>query len=80
MIDLTPEPATMTPTIGYHASHEQFAPSALAEIVRLAEAAGFAAAMCADHFAPAPRRRATAASRGRGSTRRCRRPASRSTR
>ncbi len=40
------------PTIGYHASHEQFAPSELLDCVRAAEAAGFAAAMCSDHFAP----------------------------
>ncbi len=40
------------PTIGYHASHEQFAPSELLACVREAEAAGFAAAMCSDHFAP----------------------------
>jgi len=38
--------------IGYHASHEQLAPSALLDAVRAAEAAGFQAAMCSDHFAP----------------------------
>ena len=38
--------------IGYHASHEQFAPSALLGCVREAEQAGFSAAMCSDHFAP----------------------------
>ncbi|MGI5274387.1 TIGR03885 family FMN-dependent LLM class oxidoreductase [Nonomuraea sp. CA-218870] len=37
---------------GFHASHEQLAPSALLEAVRQAEEAGFAAAMCSDHFAP----------------------------
>lgn len=37
---------------GYHASHEQLAPSALLEALRLAEEAGFAAAMCSDHLAP----------------------------
>lgn len=37
---------------GYHASHEQHAPSALLGYVRLAERAGFAAAMCSDHFHP----------------------------
>jgi probable non-F420 flavinoid oxidoreductase len=37
---------------GYHASHEQHPPSALLECVRLAEQAGFQAAMCSDHFAP----------------------------
>jgi probable non-F420 flavinoid oxidoreductase len=39
-------------TIGYHASHEQFPPSELLSCVRAAEQAGFAAAMCSDHFAP----------------------------
>jgi probable non-F420 flavinoid oxidoreductase len=39
-------------TIGFHASHEQLSPGALLESVRAAEAAGFAAAMCSDHFAP----------------------------
>ena len=37
---------------GYHASHEQLPPSALLAEVRLAEQAGFQAAMCSDHFAP----------------------------
>jgi probable non-F420 flavinoid oxidoreductase len=37
---------------GYHASHEQFPPSALLSWVQLAEKAGFQAAMCSDHFAP----------------------------
>ena len=37
---------------GFHASHEQLAPSALLTAVRAAEAAGFGAAMCSDHFAP----------------------------
>jgi len=37
---------------GYHASHEQFPPSTLLSCVRLAEEAGFQAAMCSDHFAP----------------------------
>jgi coenzyme F420-dependent glucose-6-phosphate dehydrogenase len=37
---------------GYHASHEQYAPSALLRYVQLAEAAGFRAAMCSDHFYP----------------------------
>jgi probable non-F420 flavinoid oxidoreductase len=40
------------PLIGYHASHEQLAPSALLRCVVAAEAAGFRAAMCSDHFAP----------------------------
>lgn len=39
-------------TPGYHASHEQFAPSALLEYVQRAEAAGFGAGMCSDHFLP----------------------------
>ena len=38
--------------IGYHASHEQFPPSELLELVRAAEEAGFSAAMCSDHFLP----------------------------
>lgn len=38
--------------IGYHASHEQYAPGALLAHVRAAEAAGFGAAMCSDHFHP----------------------------
>ncbi|AUX40581.1 luciferase [Sorangium cellulosum] len=38
--------------IGYHASHEQLAPSALLRHVRHAEQAGFAGAMCSDHFLP----------------------------
>jgi probable non-F420 flavinoid oxidoreductase len=40
------------PTIGFHASHEQIDPKSLLEAVRLAEAAGFKAAMSSDHFAP----------------------------
>jgi probable non-F420 flavinoid oxidoreductase len=38
--------------IGFHASHEQIPPSGLLTAVRLAEDAGFDAAMCSDHFAP----------------------------
>jgi probable non-F420 flavinoid oxidoreductase len=38
--------------IGYHSSHEQFSPAALLEYVQVAEAAGFEAAMCSDHFSP----------------------------
>ncbi len=38
--------------IGYHASHEQFAPSALVDFVRRAEAAGFESAKSSDHFHP----------------------------
>ena len=37
---------------GFHASHEQLAPSAALAAVQQAEAAGFSAAMCSDHFAP----------------------------
>jgi coenzyme F420-dependent glucose-6-phosphate dehydrogenase len=38
--------------IGYHASHEQFAPSELLRFVGHAEAAGFRCAMSSDHFKP----------------------------
>lgn len=38
--------------IGYHASHEQFAPSRLLALMRRAEAAGFQAAKSSDHFHP----------------------------
>lgn len=38
--------------IGYHASHEQYPPSALLRLVRLAAEAGFQSAMCSDHFHP----------------------------
>lgn len=38
--------------LGYHASHEQFAPSALLGYVREAEAAGFDCAKSSDHFHP----------------------------
>ncbi|MHC3439121.1 TIGR03885 family FMN-dependent LLM class oxidoreductase [Natrialbaceae archaeon A-gly3] len=38
--------------IGYHASHEQFPPSALLEYVRLADEQGFSHAMASDHFHP----------------------------
>ena len=40
------------PRIGFHASHEQIPPSRLLAAVRAAEAAGFDAAMCSDHFSP----------------------------
>jgi probable non-F420 flavinoid oxidoreductase len=40
------------PIIGFHASHEQIHPAQLLEDVKLAEQAGFGAAMCSDHFAP----------------------------
>jgi probable non-F420 flavinoid oxidoreductase len=38
--------------IGYHASHEQFAPSHLLALVQQAEAAGFDCAKSSDHFHP----------------------------
>ena len=38
------------PRIGWHASHEQIAPSRLLEYARLAEQAGFEAGMSSDHF------------------------------
>lgn len=38
--------------IGYHVSHEQFAPSALLRHVGAAEAAGFRCAMSSEHFQP----------------------------
>jgi len=38
--------------VGFHASHEQIHPGALLEAVQQAEAAGFGAAMCSDHFGP----------------------------
>ena len=47
--------------IGYHASHEQFSPRDLLEYVQLAEAAGFDAAMCSDHFHPWSREQGNAA-------------------
>jgi probable non-F420 flavinoid oxidoreductase len=38
--------------VGFHASHEQIAPSRLLAAVNDAEAAGFTHAMCSDHFTP----------------------------
>ena len=38
--------------IGFHASHEQFPPSELLQLVKAAEEAGFDAAMSSDHFKP----------------------------
>ena len=38
--------------IGFHASHEQAAPSRLLRLVAMAEAAGFDCAMSSDHFQP----------------------------
>jgi probable non-F420 flavinoid oxidoreductase len=39
-------------TIGFHAAHEQLAPSAALGAVRHAAASGFGAAMCSDHLVP----------------------------
>jgi coenzyme F420-dependent glucose-6-phosphate dehydrogenase len=38
--------------LGFHASHEQFSPRALLDLVRAAEAAGFELAMCSEHIMP----------------------------
>src|SRR3990170_4026998 len=38
--------------IGFHASHEQIGPDRLLRLVQAAEAAGFDAGMCSDHWAP----------------------------
>jgi coenzyme F420-dependent glucose-6-phosphate dehydrogenase len=38
--------------LGFHASHELYGPGDLLKYVREAERAGFAAAMCSDHFHP----------------------------
>ena len=40
------------PISGVHASHEQFRPDRLLKVVQAAEAAGFDAAMCSDHWGP----------------------------
>ncbi|MGI9023946.1 MAG: TIGR03885 family FMN-dependent LLM class oxidoreductase [Acidimicrobiales bacterium] len=40
------------PAVGFHASHEQLPPSELLDAVRLAQSAGFTAAMSSDHFTP----------------------------
>jgi probable non-F420 flavinoid oxidoreductase len=40
------------PVFGIHCSHEQIPPSRLLRHVKEAEAAGFRAAMCSDHFSP----------------------------
>jgi alkanesulfonate monooxygenase SsuD/methylene tetrahydromethanopterin reductase-like flavin-dependent oxidoreductase (luciferase family) len=42
--------------VGWHASHEQVAPSELLRMVQRAETAGFGAAMSSDHFSPWSRR------------------------
>jgi coenzyme F420-dependent glucose-6-phosphate dehydrogenase len=38
--------------VGFHAAHEQTAPSELLRLTRYAEQMGFKAAMCSDHFHP----------------------------
>jgi coenzyme F420-dependent glucose-6-phosphate dehydrogenase len=38
--------------LGFHCSHEQHSPSRLLALLRHAEAAGFRAGMCSDHFHP----------------------------
>ena len=38
--------------IGFHASHELYAPGELLELTKLAQSAGFEAASCSDHFNP----------------------------
>lgn len=38
--------------IGYHASHEQFSPGELLQLLQHAQDAGFTAGMCSDHFHP----------------------------
>jgi coenzyme F420-dependent glucose-6-phosphate dehydrogenase len=38
--------------LGYHASHEQFSPRDLLDLVQRAEKAGFERAMCSDHLMP----------------------------
>lgn len=38
--------------IGYHASHEQFKPSELLQLVQLAQSAGFTHVLSSDHFHP----------------------------
>lgn len=39
-------------TLGIHASHEQIAPAQLLRDIQHADAAGFTAGMCSDHFTP----------------------------
>jgi len=40
------------PTLGFHASHEQFLPSRLVRLAQQAEEAGFDAIQCSDHIEP----------------------------
>ena len=44
--------STRAPAIGIHASHEQFGPGRLLLLMQAADAAGFDAGMCSDHWAP----------------------------
>ena len=44
--------ATPRMRIGYHASHEQFSPRELLDLVRAAEEARFEVAMCSEHIMP----------------------------
>lgn len=45
-------PSAQSTGVGFHASHEQLAPSTLLRCVTWAEQAGFNAMMCSDHFHP----------------------------
>ena len=60
------EEGTPLARIGFHASHEQFAPSELLRHVKVAEAAGFDCAMSSDHFRPWGRPRDNPGSLGLG--------------
>jgi alkanesulfonate monooxygenase SsuD/methylene tetrahydromethanopterin reductase-like flavin-dependent oxidoreductase (luciferase family) len=42
----------MAVRVGYHCSHEQYAPGTLLKLARRAEAAGFECGTCSDHFHP----------------------------
>ncbi len=42
----------MTVRVGYHCSHEQYAPGDLLRLAQRAEAAGFQCGMCSDHLMP----------------------------
>jgi coenzyme F420-dependent glucose-6-phosphate dehydrogenase len=48
----SPDPMSAAPILGFHCSHEQHAPSALLRYAKRAAEAGFAHAMCSDHFHP----------------------------
>jgi coenzyme F420-dependent glucose-6-phosphate dehydrogenase len=51
-VPLIQSPGPPVVQLGYHASHEQFAPSHLVHLVKLAEDAGFDTAKSSDHFHP----------------------------